>query len=193
MKPSTRALARTFAAAVGLALAATSPSLAQGSGGVPPNGTPPTPSGPGPGGGMGSPFPTSYHGGSGSPSYNVPQHQPSDDRVGLQFGPPGRGWDDHGFAKSLKLRPDQQQRMDAIFERNRGALTSSFQNAQQAQTQMEELAKSSSPDETSLFAQIDRVAQAHAELEKATTHYLLQLRKEMDADQIKRLEKSTPR
>ena len=83
--------------------------------------------------------------------------------------------------------------MDAIFERNRGALTSSFQNAQQAQTQMEELAKSSSPDETALFAQIDRVAQAHAELEKATTHYLLQLRKEMDADQIKRLEKSTPR
>jgi hypothetical protein len=44
-----------------------------------------------------------------------------------------------------------------------------------------------------LFAQIDRVAQARAELDKATTHYLLQIRKEMDSDQIKRLEKSSSR
>jgi Spy/CpxP family protein refolding chaperone len=109
----------------------------------------------------------------------------------LQLGPPGRWWDDRGFAKNLKLRPDQQQRMDAIFEQNRNALVSSFQNVQQAQAQMEELSRSSSPDEAALFAQIDRVAQAHAELEKATTHMLLQLRKEMDADQIKRLEKTS--
>jgi hypothetical protein len=30
-------------------------------------------------------------------------------------------------------------------------------------------------------------------LDKADTHYLLQIRKEMDADQIKRLEKATQR
>ena len=56
---------------------------------------------------------------------------------------------------------------------------------------MEELSKSPAPEEGALFAQIDRVAQARAELEKATTHYLLQIRKEMDADQIKKLEKQT--
>ena len=81
--------------------------------------------------------------------------------------------------------------MDAIFEQNRGSLVSGYQNLQQAQAQMEQLSKSASPDEGALFVQIDRVAQARAELEKATTHYLLQLRKEMDADQIKRLEKAT--
>src|SRR6202035_1681745 len=54
-----------------------------------------------------------------------------------------------------------------------------------AETQLEELSRSGSPDESALFAQIDRVAQARAELEKANTHLLLQLRKEMDADQIK--------
>jgi hypothetical protein len=32
------------------------------------------------------------------------------------------------------------------------------------------------------------VAQARAELDKTNTHMLLELRKEMDADQIKRLE-----
>ena len=148
----------------------------------------------GPGGGMGAPFPNGNPGNPGAPNYgNVPrqQTQPSDGRVGLQVGPPGRWWDDHSFAKNLKLRPEQQQRMDAIFEQNRGALISSFQNVQQAQAQMEELSKSSTPDEAALFAQIDRVAQAHAELEKTTTHYLLQLRKEMDPDQIKRLEKAS--
>jgi Spy/CpxP family protein refolding chaperone len=120
-----------------------------------------------------------------------PQRNPSaEGRPGVQLGPPGRWWDDHGFVRNLKLRPDQQTHMDAIFEQNRGALVTRFQGVLQAQAQLDSLAKSTSPDEAALFAQIDRVAQARAELEKATTHYLLQLRREMDPDQIQRLEKS---
>ena len=144
---------------------------------------------------MGNPYPNGNPGGAGRPGYgNVPQQPrqqspPSDNRAGLQFGPPGRWWDDRGFAKNLKLRPDQQQRMDAIFEQNRGALMARFQGLQQAEAQLDELSKSPAPDEAALFAQIDRVAQARAELEKANTHLLLQIRKEMDAEQIKRLEK----
>jgi Spy/CpxP family protein refolding chaperone len=111
-------------------------------------------------------------------------------RPGLQLGPPGqRWWDDKSFVKSLKLRPEQQAHMDAIFEQNKGALVSRLQSLHQAESQMAEIAKSSSPDESALFTQIDRVAQARAELEKANTHMLLQLRKEMDPDQIDRLER----
>ena len=65
-----------------------------------------------------------------------------------------------------------------------------FEAVQQAEAQMEELSRSPVPDEAALFTQIDRVAQARAELEKANTHLLLQLRGEMDAEQIKKLEKS---
>lgn len=108
---------------------------------------------------------------------------------GLQLGPPGRWWDDKSFARSLKLRTDQQIKMDSIFEQNRAALLSRYQGLQQAEAQMEEISRTPAPDEAILFAGIDRVAQARAELEKATTHYLLQIRKEMDADQIQRLEK----
>ena len=108
---------------------------------------------------------------------------------GLQLGPPGRWWDDKSFAKSLKLRSDQQARMDAIFEQNRASLLSRYQGLQQAESQMEEIARTPNPDEAALFAGIDRVAQARADLEKATTHYLLQIRKEMDPDQLQRLEK----
>jgi Spy/CpxP family protein refolding chaperone len=112
-------------------------------------------------------------------------------RAGLQLGPPGqRWWDDRGFVKSLKLRPDQQARMDTIFEQNRSLLVSRIEGLQQAEAQMAQLSNSSSPDESALYAQIDRVAQARADLEKANTHLLLQLRSQMDPDQITRLEKS---
>jgi len=122
-----------------------------------------------------------------SPRSTPTSPQPA--RAGLQFGPAGqRWWDDHSYVKSLKLRPDQQARMDAIFEQNRGALVSRLESVQQAEAQMAALAASPAPDEDALFAQIDRVAQARAELEKMNTHLLLELRKEMDPEQIKKLQ-----
>lgn len=97
------------------------------------------------------------------------------------------------MAKNLKLRPDQQVRMDAIFDQNRNLLQARLETVLQAQSQMDEISRSPTPDEAALFTQIDRAAQAHAELDKAYTHMLLQIRKEMDTDQIKKLEKSTQR
>lgn len=143
----------------------------QGPGGVNPNGRDPNAGQP-PYGGQGS------------------QSNESSVRAGLQLGPPGqKWWDDKSFAKNLKLRPEQQTHMDAIFEQNKNTLVSRLEGLRHAESQMEEVAKSPNPDETAIFAQIDRVAQARAELEKANTHMLLQIRKEMDADQITRLEK----
>ncbi|HLI76915.1 MAG TPA: Spy/CpxP family protein refolding chaperone [Acidobacteriaceae bacterium] len=109
-------------------------------------------------------------------------------RGGLQLGPPGRWWDDKHFAKDLKLRPDQQRRMDGIFEANRASLIRRLEDSHQEETRLESLVHSKNLDETALSAQIDRVWQARAELEKAYTHYLLQIRNEMDADQVSRLE-----
>jgi Spy/CpxP family protein refolding chaperone len=110
-------------------------------------------------------------------------------RPGLQLAPPGRWWDDKSFARSLKLRADQQTRMDAIFEQNRPALLSRYQTVQQAESQVAEIARVPNPDEATLFAGIDKLSLARADLEKATVHMLLQIRKEMDADQLSRLAK----
>lgn len=109
-------------------------------------------------------------------------------RPGLQLGPPGRWWDDKHFAKQLQLRPDQQRRMDAAFESNRAGLLRRFEDLQGEQNRMEALVRARNLDESALFSQIDRIAQARAELEKANTHLLLQIRGEMDTDQITRLE-----
>ena len=109
-------------------------------------------------------------------------------RGGLQLAPPGRWWDDKHFAKDLKLRPDQQRHMDLLFEQNRPALLKQYETLQQEQNRMEALTHARMLEESALFAQIDRVAQARADLEKANAHLLLQIRGEMDADQIARLE-----
>ena len=122
------------------------------------------------------------------PPPNVRDQSGSTMRPGLQLGPPGRWWDDKHFAKQLHLRSDQQRHMDAIFEQNRPVLLKRFEGLQQEEEKMEALTHASALDENALFAQIDRVAQARADLEKANTHLLFQLRNEMDAGQISRLE-----
>ena len=109
---------------------------------------------------------------------------------GVQLGPPGRWWDDKHFAKSLHLRPEQKKRMDDLFDENRATLVSRYQALQQEESKMEALSHAKTLEESALFAQIDRVAQARAETEKAYTHLLLQVRKEMDADQITQLDAS---
>ena len=192
--------ARVALIAVCLAVGAATTMPAQGRGG----GGPPGGGGPGGGGGMGGPqFPGGGPGAPGGPGGPGPggpgqaggpppqgqRGQPAENRLGMQFGPPGRWWDDRATAKSLRLTPEQQTRMDAIFEQNRGALQARYDGLQQAELQLDELSKSPAPDEAALDAQIDRVAHARAELEKANTHLLLQIRREMDAEQIKRLEK----
>jgi Spy/CpxP family protein refolding chaperone len=111
-------------------------------------------------------------------------------RGGVQLGPPSRWWDDKHYAKALHLRPDQKKRMDGLFDENRANLVNRYEAVQQEEKKMETLSHAQTLDEAALFAQIDRVAQAKADLEKATTHLMLQVRKELDADQIARFDAS---
>ncbi len=84
----------------------------------------------------------------------------------LHVGPPGRWWDDPDFVKRLGLSSDQQKKMDEIFNTNRLKLIDQFAALQKEEAIMEPLVAADPPDEGKLLAQIDRVAQARAELEK---------------------------
>jgi len=79
--------------------------------------------------------------------------------------------------------------MDGLFDENKSNLVDRFRTLQQEESKMEVLSHADTLDENALFAQIDRVAQARADLEKANTHLMLQVRKELDTDQIARLNK----
>lgn len=109
-------------------------------------------------------------------------------RGGLQLGPPGRFWDDKGFAKSLNLRKDQQKRMDSIFDANRAPLTENYRTLQVEEKRLEKITKERPLDETRVFAGIDAVVQARGNLEKANAHMLLMIRRELDNDQVVRMD-----
>ncbi len=113
---------------------------------------------------------------------------PTGMHAGLQVGPPGRWWDDKHFVKQLKLTSDQQKRMDTIFEQSRPVLLKRYESLEQEELRMEALTHAKVLDEAALFSQIDRIEQARADLGKATTHYLVQLRNELGAEQITKLD-----
>ena len=108
---------------------------------------------------------------------------------GLQLGLGGRWWDDHKTAKKITLRPDQQQRMDTIFEANKPVLLSLYTNLQRQQASLASLPPADLQDESKVFAAIDRVSQAHTDLEKEKVHYLLQMRAQLDPTQLAALDK----
>lgn len=147
------------------------------------------------GGPGGAGFPGGMHSGEVGGFSRGPSVSPEMNRNGagrvhpsLQVGPPGRWWDDKHFVKQLKLSEDQQRHMDVIFEQNRPTLLKRYESLEQEEQRMEALTHAKTLDETALFAQIDRIEQARADLGKAALHYQVQLRNELDQDQISRLE-----
>lgn len=109
-------------------------------------------------------------------------------RSGPQLGLPGRWWDDRHVVKNLSLRPEQQHRMDDIFEAGRGQLVAAYSNLKQQEKQLNSMSNQQLQDENAVFANIDRVAQARAELAKTRARIMLQIRNELDNDQLSRLD-----
>jgi Spy/CpxP family protein refolding chaperone len=163
----------------------TSPLLAQRHGG-----------GPGGGGGDGrSSVGSNFFGGSVTPMDNSNRRlgyggtPTSPIRIEPQLGPPTRWWDDKKTIKHLALRNDQKQRMDDIFETNRQQLSTLLGNLQREEVRLVSLPPGDLQDETKVFAAIDRVSQARADLEKAHAHILLQIRQQMDTQQLATLDR----
>jgi protein CpxP len=99
----------------------------------------------------------------------------------------GRWWDNPQAAKDLNLAPEQKQKMDDIFQQNRPKLVDLHASVQKEEETLYPLINADSPDETKILAQIDRVAQARAELEKANARMLLSVRQVLTADQWTKL------
>ena len=109
-------------------------------------------------------------------------------RMGLQLGLGGRWWDDHGTARKLNLNPDQQRHMDTIFEANKPTLINLYTNLQREEMNLAGLSRTDLQDETKVFAAIDRVSQARTDLEKENAHILLQIRQQLDPQQLDTLD-----
>jgi Spy/CpxP family protein refolding chaperone len=132
------------------------------------------------------------HGGGGmrGGGFGPPISQPRPQfRSGPQLGLGGRWWDERKTGKSLNLRPDQKQRMDTIFETNKPALLNLYTNLQREEVHLASLPPGDLQDETKVFSAIDRVSQARTELEKENAHILLQIRSQLDSQQLQSLDR----
>ena len=104
----------------------------------------------------------------------------------LHLGPAGRWWDDGTYTRTLAISSSQQRRMDQVFSANRDQLLKLYTNLKHQEAELDKLGKAA--NETALDQQIDRVAQARTDLEKADTHLLLEIRKQLTPDQIGKLD-----
>jgi len=102
-------------------------------------------------------------------------------------GPMGKWWDNPDVAKDLNLQADQKRKMDAIFDQNRAKLVGQHESLQAEDRALEPLMNADSPDEGRILAQIDKIAQARAELEKSNARMLLAVRQVLTQDQWTKL------
>ncbi|MDR3699704.1 MAG: periplasmic heavy metal sensor [Candidatus Sulfopaludibacter sp.] len=110
----------------------------------------------------------------------------------LMPGPPGRWWNNPQMVQKLALNSDQQKKMDDIFQMNRLKLIDLNATLQKEEVTLEPLLGADQPDESKILAQIDKVAQARAELEKANARFLLGIRRVLTPDQWKKLQAENP-
>jgi periplasmic protein CpxP/Spy len=131
--------------------------------------------GPDPGPGMGP--------GMGGPGFGM--HRPPMERMlGLNGG---RWWNNPSMIDRLKLTDDQRKAMDQILLDHRKTLIDKRADVEKAELDLEPLMQDDQPNESNVLAQIDKVAQARAELEKANARFLLAIRGKLTSDQWKEL------
>ena len=106
-----------------------------------------------------------------------------------QLGPVGRWWDDKSVAQSIGLSKEQQIHMDALFNANRTSILDSYKTFLAEQEKLNKLTRASNTDQASIFAAIDAVSKARTNLQKATAQMMLQIRQQLTASQLAKLDK----
>jgi Spy/CpxP family protein refolding chaperone len=106
----------------------------------------------------------------------------------MKLGPPGRWWDDPAMAKKLNMTADQVKKMDGVFQASRIKLIDLNSTLRKEEALLEPLIQSDPPDDSKLLPQLDRVANARAELEKANARMLVGIRHVLTGEQWKKLQ-----
>lgn len=111
-----------------------------------------------------------------------------DDVFYIRRGGMGRWWKDAQLVKELGLNDAQVQQIEKIFLDTRLKLVDLKGNLEKAEIQLDPMMNAAQPDETAVLAQIDKVAAARAELEKANARMQFAIRRVLNADQWQKLQ-----
>src|ERR1035438_1811471 len=108
-------------------------------------------------------------------------------RGGFHIGPEGMWWRNPMVVQRLTLTPDQVKHMDGIFQESRLQLIDLRANVEKQEVMLEPLLSANPLDTAKAQAQINKVADARADLEKANAKMLLGIRAVLSPDQWTRL------
>lgn len=118
---------------------------------------------------------------------NSPAPTPSQNHMEHHDGH-GRWWDNPRLAQKVGLSDAQKQQMDQIFEKHRPQLKELNDTLKKDEAALHPLLSADKLDEHRVLHQIDTIAQARANLEKANARMLFGLRKVLTPDQWKKLQ-----
>jgi Spy/CpxP family protein refolding chaperone len=103
---------------------------------------------------------------------------------------PGTWWNNADTVTRLNLTKDQQKKMDDIFQQFRLTLIDLNASLSKEELIMDPLIAAERLDEAKILTQIDRIAQARAELEKANSRMLLAIRQSLTMEQWTKIQSS---
>jgi periplasmic protein CpxP/Spy len=103
-------------------------------------------------------------------------------------GDHGRWWNNPKVVEQLKLTDAQRKSFDGILLEHREKLIDLRASVEKAELEMEPLMGADQPNEGKILSQIDKVAQARSELEKANARFLLAIRSKLTPEQWKQVQ-----
>jgi Spy/CpxP family protein refolding chaperone len=106
---------------------------------------------------------------------------------GFHIAPPGMWWKNPRLVERLALTPEQTKKMDSIFQESRLQLIDLHANVEKQEVMLEPMLNANPVDTARTMAQIDKVAQARADLEKADAKMLLGIRGVLTPEQWTKL------
>jgi len=115
---------------------------------------------------------------------NIPGNPPGNPRP----GGPGQLLNDPRMAERLGITADQRSRIEAATQEHRLRRIDLNAAREKAQVLLEPLVKAEPPNEAQIMAQMDRVAQAQAELQKDEMRLQLEIRRILTPEQWRRMQ-----
>jgi Spy/CpxP family protein refolding chaperone len=106
---------------------------------------------------------------------------------GMGHRGPGKWWKDSELMQKIGVSDEQVQRIEKIFQDHRLDLIDLHAALEKQEVTLEPLIEAAQPDESQVVDQIDKVAQARANLEKSNARMLLAIRRVLTVEQWKKL------
>lgn len=111
---------------------------------------------------------------------------------GMGMGMGGKWWKNSELVKKLGLSESQVQQIEKAFQDHRMQLIDLRATLEKQEVTLQPLVDAERPDEAKVTAQIDKVAQARADLEKSHAKMLLAIRRILTVEQWKQLQAQGP-